>query len=95
MCALWKMDSEVRVWLKRRYQDAAVSGPETKRTKFSDIVDDATSSLPTINPCTLSRAIKATFPNSMSKKTGKSRQTYVYGLETSQQPEQSMQEVHW
>ena len=84
----------MRVWLKHHYNNAAVSGPGCKRMKFSDIVDNATSTLqPTINPCTLSHAIKHQFPNTVSKKTGKNRHTYIYGLETSQQSGQSLQAV--
>ena len=66
------------MWLKHYYQNAEASGPECKRMKFSVIVDVATSILqPTINPYILSRAIKAEFPNTVSRKKGKKRQTYV------------------
>ena len=46
-----EMSSDVRVWLKHQYKSAAVSGPECKRMKFSDIIDRATIvQLPNFNP---------------------------------------------
>lgn len=84
----------MRVWLKHHYQNAAVTGPDSKRMKFSDIADNATSAFqPTINPCALSRAIIKEFPNTVSRKTGKNRHTYVYGLEATQQSGQSLEAV--
>ena len=51
----------MRVWLKHHYQDA-MSGPENKRMKLSDILEEAKSALkPLISSCVLSRAIKAEY----------------------------------
>ena len=84
----------MRVWLKHRYQDAAVSGPESKRIKFTDIVEDAESTLQqAICPRVLSRAIKSEFSDTVSTKKGHERNTYIYGLEKlqPQQPEHPLQ----
>lgn len=82
------MDSDINVWLKHHYQSAAVSGPQSKRMKFSEVMDDATSELQSIisvSPCILSHAIREEFPDTVSKKIGKNRHTYVYGIEKSSQ----------
>ena len=78
-----EMSSDVRVWLKHQYKSAAVSGPECKRMKFSDIIDRATTELQpsSFSHCILSHAIRAEFPDTVNKKIGKKRHTYVYGME--------------
>lgn len=69
-------------WLKHHYKDAAVSGPDSKRVKFSDILDEATTELsPTVSNFSLARAIKDEFPNAVSKKAGDKRHIYIYGIE--------------
>ena len=74
----------MRMWLKHHYQDAEVNGPEAKIIKLSDIVKDATIALhstTTVTPSLLSHAIKTEFPDTVSKKSGKSRNVHIFGLE--------------
>ena len=90
------MDSEMRMWLKRHYQNAEANGPEAKIIKLSDIVEDATVTLHSttkVTPSVLSRAIKTEFPESISKKSGKSRHVHIYGLETSRGQKHSLEAV--
>ena len=77
------MDSEMRDWLRHHYHNAADSGPVSKQMKFSDILEEAKTTHPTINPVQLSQAIHSEFPATTIKRIGKSRTTYVYGLEAS------------
>ena len=51
--------------------------------KYSDLLDEATTKLlpSRISNCALSHAIREGFPDSVSKKVGEKRQTYIYGLE--------------
>ena len=53
--------SSMTTWLRNNYCD----GPETKRMRFSDILEQAASqsTSTSVNPSSLSRASKATFPN--------------------------------
>lgn len=71
----------VREWLKRHYRDAEASGPQCKRVRFCEIFEEVVAELPVVNNSVLSQAIREEFPNSMSKRVGVQRQTYVYGIE--------------
>lgn len=69
-------------WLKCHYKEVAVCGPDCKRVKFSDILDEATTGLSsTISNIALARAIRDEFPNAVNKKAGDKRHTFVYGIE--------------
>lgn len=73
--------AEIKEWLKRHYRDAPVSGPECKRVKFSDMLEEAALDLQVVNTSSLSHALNDVFSNSESKRAGVKRQSYVYGLE--------------
>ena len=76
------MDSNIRMWLKHHYQSAAVSGPECKKMKFSQVMESARLQFTaSVSPCLLSKAIENEFPSTTKKKVGKNRHTYVYGME--------------
>ena len=66
---------EVNRWLKRRYRETPVSGPQQKMVKFSDILDEARHAFPwvKISSYVLSNAITKEFPLLVSKKLGESR----------------------
>ena len=83
---------EIQSWLKRRFKDAAVSGPHCKRVKFSDIVDEAAMELPpAVSNCALSQAIREGFPESESKRVGDKRHTYIYGIERDEDPQSPLE----
>lgn len=58
--------------------------PESKRMKFSDIMDDATAALPptSVSPCIVSNAITAQFLRAVSKKNRKEK---AYSIDKSTQ----------
>ena len=64
-------------WLKRNYKDA----PESKRVKFSDILEEASQEHPVVSNSMLSDAIRTQFPHSSRKRAGDHRHTYVHGIE--------------
>lgn len=76
------METHIQDWLKCHFKDAAVSGPDCKRVKFSDIVDEATTGFPLpVSSGALSHAIREEFPNSVNKRVGEKRHTYIYGID--------------
>ena len=76
------METEMNQWLKCRYRGATASGLESKRVKFSDLLDEAKTELsPLVSNISLARAIRDEFPGSVSRKVGDQRLTYIYGLE--------------
>ncbi len=65
-----------------------MSGPDCKRVKFSDILDEAATELPPVVSSTaLSQAIREEFPNSVSRRVGDKRYTYVYGIDKDEDPQ--------
>ena len=79
--AFCAMEMKVNQWLKRHYKDA---GPQqSKRVKFSDLLDEATTQLSpvAVTNIALAKAIRDEFPTATSKKAGDRRHTYVYGIE--------------
>lgn len=63
-------NTEVKKWLEQHYR---VSGPESKRVKFCDLLDEA----PPMTSYSLAHTIKEVFPNAVSKRAGL---TYIYGI---------------
>ena len=68
-------------WLKDCFHETP-SGPEAKKVKFSDVKDELETQFVSakFSSYTVSHLIRDTFPNTMSKPAGKSRQQYVFGL---------------
>ena len=68
-------------WLKDRFHETPTSGPEAKKVKFSDVKDELETQFVSakFSSYTVSHLIRDTFPNTMSKPAGKSRQQYVLG----------------
>ena len=66
---------EVNRWIKTRYREAPVSGPEASRIKFSDVLAEVQHAFPTMNVSTVvvSDAISKEFPMSLGKKVGEKR----------------------
>ena len=60
-----------------------MSGPEAKRVKFSEVLEQAQNALPTVNVSSyaLSSAISEEFPLSVSKRLGEKKHWYIYGVE--------------
>ena len=69
-------------WLKDRFHETPTSGPEAKKVKFSDVKDELETQFVSakFSSYTVSHLIRDTFPNTISKPAGKSRQQYVFGL---------------
>lgn len=88
------MENEEQTWLKRYYHLAPSDGPAAKRTKFSSIQEQLTSAFPnkSFNSTNVSSLIKSTFPHTLSKPVGKSRQRYIFGLEQVSESEDSLVE---
>ena len=77
---------ELNQWLKRRYQETPVNGPEAKRVKFSDIFEEAQKAFPSsnISSYSVSNALSKEFPMSVSKKVGEKKHKYIYGVDISE-----------
>lgn len=76
------MDSDEVKYLRKRYHESSSSD---KRVKFSDIQQDLVTRFPkkSWNSRIISETVRAAFPNSTSKQQGKSRSTFVHGIEES------------
>ena len=74
---------DLRPLLKRLYREAPSSGPDAKKIKFSRVRDEVQRQCPSspVSTQSLSRAISAKFPNTESKKMGKERHMYIFGME--------------
>ena len=85
------MESQEERWLKRQYSavesGSECSSPELKKVKYSDIQEKIRDQFPTVSFSTKSTndIIKRTFPTSFNKRLGKLRETYVIGIERSEQ----------
>ena len=67
-------------WLKDHFHETPTSGPEAKKVKFSDHKDELETQFTStkFSPYAVSHLIRDTFPNTISKSAGKSRQQYVF-----------------
>ena len=77
-------NTELKTWLKRLYREAPSSGPAAKKVKFSEVKDEIGRCCPSsssVSSPMLPRAISEEFPNAESKKLGKSRQVYIFGVD--------------
>lgn len=70
-------------WLRRRYRAVPLEECDAKRVKFADVSEELEKQFvpAKFTSNTVSQAIKEVFPQSCSKRLGKSRQTFIYGIE--------------
>ena len=70
-------------WLKRSYRSTPTEGPEAKRVKFSDIQDALTQQFPSdeLSVQCCATVISETFPETKRVRVGKTKLSYVVGLE--------------
>ena len=92
------MNSSVKNWLESNFCDAGPSSPERKKIKFTELSEAASSTFASsASSKAVSKVIAATldsvFPNCTTKREGKKRETYVYGLQRITTESRSMQEV--
>ena len=75
-------EADLRI-LKRLYTEAASSGPDAKKVKFSHMKDEVQWHCPssTVSTQSLFRAIGAQFPNIESKHLGKAHHLYIFGMD--------------
>ena len=69
-------------WLKAHFHETLTSGPEAKKVKFSDLKDELEMQFVStkFSSYFVSHLVRETFPNTISKPAGKSRQQYAFGL---------------
>ena len=83
------MESEQESWLKRQYSavECETLSQECKKVKYSEVHERTSAQFPDISFSNkvLCDLIKKTFPTSFNKHLGKSRETYVFGIEPSDQ----------
>ena len=74
---------EVNHWIKSRFREVPISGPESSRIKFSDILEEVQHAFPTSNVSSfvVSNATSKEFPMSVGKKVGEKKHKYIYGIE--------------
>ena len=77
------MESDQVKWLKSRYCEAAIQGPNAKRVKFSDVHQELQKQFApvAITAKAASQLLKSAFPCSESKPCGKSRQKHICGIQ--------------
>ena len=87
------MDSEEVRYLKGRYR---VDPSPEKKVKFSDIEDDLMQHFPSIsyNAQKVSQAIAQAFPQAVSKRHGKKRHKFVFGIDARPADECEQPSVH-
>ena len=73
---------EEREWLKRNFHETPTSGPAAKKVKFSDLHEQLQSQFPLaqLSPYSVSRSIQGAFPNAVSRRCGKSKHKYIFGM---------------
>ena len=68
-------------WLRKRFREGPVEGPDRKRVKFSDLQDSLSQANYNVSANEIAVLVKETFPNSVRKRLGGNRHTYVCGIE--------------
>lgn len=73
---------EEREWLKRNFHETPTSGPAAKKVKVSDLHEQLQSQFPLaqLSPYSVSRSIQGAFPNAVSRRFGKSKHKYIFGM---------------
>ena len=76
------------VVLRKRFKATPTEGLEAKRVKFQELADCLTTHYPDkkYSPKSVSTAIKLAFPESYSRRVGKSKLSYYFGIEESSDP---------
>ena len=79
--------SEV-VLLRKRFKATPTEGLEVKRVKLQELADCLTTHYPDkkCSPKSVSTAVKLAFPESFSRRVGKSKLSYYFGIEESSDP---------
>lgn len=69
-------------WLRKRYREGPVEGPDRKCVKVSDLQDSLSQANYNLSANEIAVLVKETFPHSVRKRLGGNRHTYVCGIET-------------
>ena len=74
--------------LRKCFKSTPTEGLEAKRVKFQELADCLTTHYPNkkYSPKSVSTAVKLAFPESFSKRMGKSKLSYYFGIEESSDP---------
>ena len=90
MIIILSMDSEEVRYLKGRYQTAE------KKVKFSDIEDDLMQQFPSTSYSAqkVSQAVAQAFPQAISKRHGKKRHKFLFGIDVCPKDESEQPSVH-
>ena len=77
------MESDQVKWLKSRYHEAPVQGPNAKRVKFADVHQELQKQFAPVKVTAkaASQLLKSAFPCSENKPCGKSRQKHICGIQ--------------
>ena len=70
---------EQKVWLRKRYRDAPLERCYAKKVKFADVIEELEKQFAPAK-FTSNTVSQAVFPQSCSKRLGKSQHSFIFGI---------------